>query len=285
MAATIITIAIEKGGCGKTVSTINFADLMSNEGKKVLCVDTDPQGNLTQSLTGVRITDNTFRMNGLYDRVNAFTYKETRDFISETNLEGVDIIPANSKTPRIGERIKSLLEDCKSFDDDDPAKIKGENLFLKYFLEQVREDYDYILIDTQPSRDSILVMNALSAADYILIPMKCDAYSIDSAFRTYTACNEMRKNGICASKGIGLMLTIVEKGLAHDIVRNNVEEVMGSILFDTEIRAGKAVSTSTLAGVPVVEYARTQPVAKSYVAAYEELKRRLGDSENDKGVE
>lgn len=275
MAASIITIAIEKGGCGKTVSATNFADLMGDEGKKTLCVDTDPQGNLTFALTGARITDRTYVGHGLYDMYNAFQMKPVKEFISETNLENVDIIPANSSTPRIANRLKDLLADSQNLEDGNPAKLNGETEFLRYFLDQVREEYDYIVIDTQPSRDNIMVTSALLAADYVLIPMVCDAFAMDSAFRTFTLCNELRNTGNTRIKGIGVMLTMVEKSAAADRVRENCKAVLGATLFDTEIRYGKSVKTSVLDGVPVVESARTQPPAKSYIAAYKELKKRL----------
>lgn len=276
MAAITITVAIEKGGCGKTVTTVNFADLMGDEGKKVLCVDTDPQGNLTYSLTGARITDSTFDGKGLYDLYNSYGFRQTKDYITETNLENVDLIPANKSTPRIQSRLKDLLADSQNLEDGNPAKMKEETEFLKYFISQVKDDYDFILIDTQPSRDSTMVMSAMVAADYILIPMVCGAYAIDSAFRTYSLCNKMREAGICAAKGIGVMLTMVQRSAASDKARKNCQEVLGATLFATEIRFGKSVEASVLEGIPVVEYAKTQPPAKSYIQAYAELKEKLG---------
>ena len=174
--ATTITVAIEKGGCGKTVTVTNLADLMSDDGNKVLAVDTDPQGNLTYALTGARITDRTYIGKGLYDMYNNFGARPVTDFISETNLEGVDIIAANSSTPRIANRLHDLLADSQLLEDGDPNKLSDESDFLRYFLEQVQDKYDYILIDTQPSRDNIMVMSALMASDYVLVPMVCDSF-------------------------------------------------------------------------------------------------------------
>ena len=103
MAATVITIAVEKGGCGKTVTTSNLAYLMGDEGKKVLCLDTDPQGNLTFALTGGNaITSKAFANRSLYDMIDGFRYNtQTRDFIVESEYENVDLIPANDQTPRL----------------------------------------------------------------------------------------------------------------------------------------------------------------------------------------
>ena len=238
-------------------------------------MDTDPQGNLTYALTGARITDRTYIGKGLYDMYNNFGVRPVTDFISETNLEGVDIIAANSSTPRIANRLHDLLADSQLLEDGNPNKLSDESDFLRYFLEQVQDKYDYILIDTQPSRDNIMVMSALMASDYVLVPMVCDSFAMDSAFRTYQVCTKLKTGGVSKIKGIGVMLTMVEKASASEKIRENCKSVLGATLYDTEIRYGKSVKNSVIAGIPVVEYARTQPPAQSYIAAYAELKRRL----------
>lgn len=159
MSAKIITIAIEKGGTGKTVTASNLAYLMGDEGKKVLCVDTDPQGNLTKALSGgLSITSDEFYGKALYNLFDGFLYhSKTRDFIMETQYENVDMIPCDAQTPRINKRIELLIGDAERLKDGDPRKVSGMGDFLYYFLNQVRDEYDYILIDTQPTRDSLLL--------------------------------------------------------------------------------------------------------------------------------
>ena len=168
MAATVITIAVEKGGCGKTVTTSNLAYLMGDEGKKVLCLDTDPQGNLTFALTGGNaITSKAFANRSLYDMIDGFRYNtQTRDFIVESEYENVDLIPANDQTPRLSKRLEDLYTDAqRDYDRGDPKYLTSDTDVLDYFLRQVKDEYDYILIDTQPSRDSLLLSNAIAAAD------------------------------------------------------------------------------------------------------------------------
>ena len=106
MAAQIITIAIEKGGAGKTVTASNLAYLMGDEGKKVLCIDTDPQGNLTSALSGGNgITSGVYNGRALFDMFDGFRYTKTKDYITETEYENVDMIPCSAQTPRINQRI------------------------------------------------------------------------------------------------------------------------------------------------------------------------------------
>lgn len=280
MAATIITIAIEKGGSGKTVTASNLAYLMGDEGKRVLCVDTDPQGNLTFALSnGNTITNNIYRGKALYDMFDGFRFTKTSDYIVETEYENVDMIPASSQTPRINKRIPDLFEDVKELPDDDPRKLTNMADFLYYFLKQVQDVYDYIIIDTQPTRDSLILSNAIAAADYVLIPMMCDAFSEDSAFRTYSICNELRKNPNSHLRGIGVILTMVDKGAATRETRAECKAELGSTLFKTEIPSALAVKTSVRKCVPVCYSAKSQPIGKSYVAAYKELKERIAKME------
>ena len=115
--ATTITVAIEKGGCGKTTTVLNLADLAGNEAR-VLCIDTDPQGNLTYSLEGTRITDEEFTGHALYDLYNDFEKvhageKSVRDYVVETNLDNVDLIPASLETPKINTKAKELIDAMK----------------------------------------------------------------------------------------------------------------------------------------------------------------------------
>ena len=282
MAATVITIAVEKGGCGKTVTTSNLAYLMGDEGKKVLCLDTDPQGNLTFALTGGNaITSKVFANRSLYDMIDGFRYNtQTRDFIVESEYENVDLIPANDQTPRLSKRLEDLYTDAqRDYDRGDPKYLASDTDVLDYFLRQVKDEYDYILIDTQPSRDSLLLSNAIAAADYVLIPLKCDSFSEDSAFRTYVLCNEMRKSKTSRIKGVGVMLTMVQKSAASQDIRSDCRAKLGATLFNAEIAFGKSVDNSINRCVPVCYSARTQPPAKSYAAAYEELKKRLAELE------
>lgn len=278
----VITIAIEKGGSGKTVTASNLAYLMGDEGKRVLCIDTDPQGNLTYALSGGNtITSGTYTGKALYDLFDGFRYTHTKDYIVETEYENVDMIPASAQTPRINKRLLDLFEDAQQFEDGNPKKLASMGDFMLYFVNQVRDEYDYIIIDTQPTRDSQVLSNAIAAADYVLIPMQCDSFSEDSAFRTYTICNKLRKDPASRLKGIGVVLTMVDKGAATRETREECQAELGSALFTVEIPMAMAVKSSVRKCVPVCYSARTQPVGKSYAALYEELKERLEKMEEN----
>ena len=278
MVAQIITIAIEKGGAGKTVTASNLAYLMGDEGKKVLCIDTDPQGNLTSALSGGNgITSGVYNGRALFDMFDGFRYTKTKDYITETEYENVDMIPCSAQTPRINQRIPGIFEDAQTyFKPGNPKCLTNMGEFLYYFLNQVREDYDYIIIDTQPTRDSLLLTNAINAADYVLIPSLCEANSQESAFRTYALCNELRNTPGSHLKGVGVILTmVVKKAATTKIIRDQCKQVLGASLYKTEIPSGLSVNMSVTKHLPVCYMAKTQPVAVAYVKAYEELKAQL----------
>ena len=159
-----------------------------------------------------------------------------------------------------------------------PARKRGVRKYeyLYYFLNQVRDEYDYILIDTQPTRDSLLLSNAIYAADYILIPAGCEDNSEESAFRLYYECNKMKQSSTSHLMGAGVLLVNVDKSAATDKkIQEHFKEELGTSLFSVAIPTSKTVKTSISRFLPVCYMAKTQPVAKAYVKAYEELKKRL----------
>ena len=278
MAAKVITIAIEKGGTGKTVTASNLAYLMGDEGKRVLCIDTDPQGNLTKALSGGKtITSEELYGRSLYDMFDAYKWRQTKDFIWETEYENVDMIPCDYQTTRISARMETLMEDANALPEGNPRKVKAKGEFLDYFISQVRDDYDFIVIDTQPTRDSLLLSNALFAADFVLIPASCDDNSEESAFRLYSECINMQKSPNSHLQGAGVLLANFDKSAATEKkIQGHYEEVLGASLFGVAIPSSKTVKTSISLYQPVCYMAKTQPVAKAYVKVYEELKKRLG---------
>ena len=284
MAAKIITVAIEKGGTGKTVTTSNLAYLMGLDGKRVLCIDTDPQGNLTSALSDGRgeIANGAYDGKALYDMFTGFRFTKTQDFITATEYgDNVYMIPGSSQTPRINQRLPELFEDATFLSKSDSSKrINSIADFLFYFLKQVVDEYDYIIIDTQPTRDSLLLTNAISAADYVLIPTMCDANSQESAFRTFALCNELSNAPGSRLKGVGVLLTaVMKKAAATKLIRAQCQEVLGPALFKYEIPHSLSVGMAVTNHQPVCFTAPKQPVSIAYKQVYRELKERLAKLE------
>lgn len=155
------------------------------------------------------------------------------------------MIPCDAQTPRINKRIELLIGDAERLKDGDPRKVSGMGDFLYYFLNQVRDEYDYILIDTQPTRDSLLLSNAIYAADYILIPAGCEDNSEESAFRLYYECNKMKQSSTSHLMGAGVLLVNVDKSAATDKkIQEHFKEELGTSLFSVAIPTSKTVKTS-----------------------------------------
>ena len=260
-----VVFTMGKGGVGKTVTVCNLAALMAQDGKRVLVVDMDAQGNCTYTLTGARVTDNTFDRAGVYDMFRAYGISGTQNYISRTQFDNIDIIPANGNTPMAAKQLQ-ILEQSES---------TSINMFLAMCLAQVAGEYDFILIDTPPSRD-VMVTNALMASDFVLIPCVCDDYSRDSVYRTVAMCQQLEHDEGEKIDVLGIILTMVEKTALTEVIRNELRESqLGSKLFAAEIRKGQAVKDSTRLGAPVVLCARSSNPAKDYAKVYAELKTRV----------
>ena len=189
----------------------------------------------------------------------------TQNYISRTQFDNIDIIPANGNTPMAAKQLQ-ILEQSES---------TSINMFLAMCLAQVAGEYDYILIDTPPSRD-VMVTNALMASDFVLIPCVCDDYSRDSVYRTVAMCQQLEHDEGEKIDVLGIILTMVEKTALTEVIRNELRESqLGSKLFAAEIRKGQAVKDSTRLGAPVVLCARSSNPAKDYAKVYAELKTRV----------
>lgn len=201
----------------------------------------------------------------------AYGISGTQNYISRTQFDNIDIIPANGNTPMAAKQLQ-ILEQSES---------TSINMFLAMCLAQVASEYDYILIDTPPSRD-VMVTNALMASDFVLIPCVCDDYSRDSVYRTVAMCQQLEHDEGERIDVLGIILTMVEKTALTEVIRNELRESqLGSKLFAAEIRKGQAVKDSTRLGAPVVLCARSSNPAKDYAKVYAELKRALNRRQSD----
>ena len=274
MAATVITIAVEKGGCGKTVTTSNLAYLMGDEGKKVLCLDTDPQGNLTFALTGGNaITSKAFANRSLYDMIDGFRYNtQTRDFIVESEYENVDLIPANDQTPRLSKRLEDLYTDAqRDYDRGDPKYLASDTDVLDYFLRQVKDKYDYILIDCSPSL-GLITVNALTAADSVMIPVQCEYFALEGISKLLNTIKIIKSKLNPALEIEGFLLTMYDSRLRlANQIYEEVKRPFRDLVFTTVIQRNVKLSEASSYGKPVLLYDAESKGALNHMQLAQEL--------------
>ena len=157
--AITVTVAVEKGGVGKTTTCVNLAAAMAAAGKKVLAVDMDTQANCTYFLTGNKKRTEAYKNRGVAEMLRAYGLVEPGAFIHPTQIPGVDIIPSNAASVTLPETLNTLAQNYAD----------SKNRFLAYCLAKVSEGYDYVLIDTPPNLE-VMTASALLAADYLLMP-------------------------------------------------------------------------------------------------------------------
>ncbi|AXT85263.1 chromosome partitioning ATPase [Aeromicrobium sp. A1-2] len=256
--ATIIAMCNQKGGVGKTTTTINLGAALVETGRKVLLVDFDPQGSMTVGLgiSAHELEQSIYHV--LMDREISI-----KDLIMSTAVDGLDLVPSNIDLSAAEMRLVTEV---------------GREQVLARVLKPIRMDYDVILIDCQPSL-GLLTVNALTAADGVLVPLECEYFALRGVALLKDTIEKVRDRTNDELQIIGLLGTMYDSRTLHGKeVLATLVEGWGDLVFHTVIRRTVKFSDSTVAGEPITEYAPTSPGAESYRQLAREVLVRCPDA-------
>nr|WP_254456282.1 ParA family protein [Paeniglutamicibacter quisquiliarum] len=254
--ARVIAMVNQKGGVGKTTSTINLAAALAEYGRKVLLVDFDPQGALSAGFgTNPHELDVTV-YNVLMDRKT-----EIRDAILTTDVENVDLLPANI--------------DLSAAEVQLVNEVAREQV-LERALRSVTDDYDIVLIDCQPSL-GLLTVNALTAAHGVIIPLTAEFFALRAVALLVETIEKVQDRLNPALAIDGVLATMYDPRTLHGReVVGRLVEAFGDTVFETVIRRTIKFADANVAAEPITTYAAAHPGAEAYRQLARELISRGG---------
>ena len=258
----IIALVNQKGGVGKTTSSINLAASLGVLKKKVLLVDLDPQGNST---TGVGISKTDYQKS-IYELLkDAASLKEV---IIKTKFKNLYLIPATINLAGVD---FELMEMSKM----DPNFSKGSQ--LKKYLDQAREVFDYIIIDCPPSL-GILTSNALTAADSVIIPVQCEFFALEGIMQLLNTIRLAQKNLNPNLSIEGVLLTMLDArtNLGLEVVED-IKSYFTDKVYDTIIPRLVKLSESPSHGKPILAYDPNSRGTEAYLNLAKEVIDRNGN--------
>ncbi len=247
----VIAIANQKGGVGKTTTTFNLGVALAHAGKRVLLVDSDPQGDLTTYM-GIHDPDNIpVTLSTLMERSIKDEDINSKDAILKHD-EGIDLIPSNLELSSMEVSLVNAM---------------SREFTLRNCLSDIKDKYDYVLIDCMPSLGMITI-NALACADKVIIPVQSEFLAAKGMSHLMNTVLKVRKQINPNLKVGGILLTMVDgrTNLSRDIA-NELRSTYGTVfkLYDNQIPRGVKAAESSRMGESVLSYDSSSKVAQSYI--------------------
>jgi chromosome partitioning protein len=255
----VIAIANQKGGVGKTTTSINLSAALAERGKKVLVIDTDPQGNTT---SGFGLDKNELE-NSIYElMIGECSIDEAIQKDVVENLDGVDIIPSNVNLAAV--EIELIDADQKEF-------------ILREAISKVKDNYDFIVIDCPPSL-SMLTVNAMTTANTVLVPIQCEYYALEGLSQLVHTVNLVRDrlNPELEMEGVVFTMFDSRTNLSLQVVENVKEHIQENV-YKTIIPRNIRLAEAPSYGLPINIYEPKSAGAEAYRLLADEVIERKFD--------
>ena len=246
----IIALANQKGGVGKTTTTINLAASLATLEKKVLVIDADPQANASSGL-GVDLKDIDC---SIYECL--INQADIREAIYTTDIDGLDIIP--SHIDLVGAEIEML-------------NLENREKIMRRALEPMKSEYDYILIDCSPSL-GLITINALTAADSVIIPVQCEYFALEGISKLLNTIKIIKTKLNPSLEIAGFLLTMFDSRLRlANQIYEEVKRPFRDLVFTTVIQRNVKLSEASSYGKPVLLYDAESKGALNHMQLAQEL--------------
>jgi chromosome partitioning protein len=248
--ARIISIANQKGGVGKTTTAVNLSASLAVAEKKILLIDIDPQGNATSGLGVSREEVSKSIYHALIEEI------PSRDLIRDTEIDFLKIIPSNLDL--IGAEIELV-------------PFSNREMRLKNALQEVKGEFDFLIIDCPPSL-GLITVNSLTASDSVIIPLQCEYYPMEGLSQLLKTIQLIKKNLNPFLKIEGILLTMFDKrnNISHQVTEE-VRKHFGTLVFTTVIPRNVRLSECPSFGKPIILYDADSRGAESYLDLAKEV--------------
>lgn len=246
----VISVSNQKGGVGKTTTSLSLAASLGVLEKKVLLIDADPQGNAT---SGIGISNKDFKKSSYDVLLNRCEIQES---IIETKSPNLDIIPAN---------IDLVAVEIELVD------IAKREYMLSKMLDKIKNDYDFIVIDCPPSL-GLITMNALTASNSVIIPIQCEYYALEGLGKLLNTIKGVQKVHNEKLEIEGILLTMFDSRLRlSNQVKDDVKKHFSDMVFSTIIPRNVSLGEAPSHGESIIVYNSTSKGSKSYIKFAQEV--------------